>query len=157
MSNEITVGTHKARAIPSGVKWGISAAGNEQVSVPFTFLDTGNQMTWIGTFAPGKATDMALEALMAAGWDGEDLNALEKSIGSTDCELVVDWDAKQDGTRYLRVKFVNRSGGGFSFKKELDAGGRRALADRIKGTALAMKQRRGGAAGPAGAGDDLPF
>lgn len=125
MSN--MAGTHLARATgPQDVKFGMSSKNNLQVAVSFRFTNDqselyGQTITWIGTFAPGKASEIALQALENCGWRGDDVLDMT-GIDSEEVELVIadEWNAEQT-KQYPKVQFVNRPGAGrFEFQNPIE-------------------------------------
>jgi len=133
----IEAGTYRARARGEQyVAFGVSSNGNEQVAVELELLGdgdapSGESITWTGTFASETAIRIALDAMRAMGWTGSTILDLT-GIGSTVVEAVVEHETYQGETR-ARVKFINVPGASrFKFKQELDAGGKAALAARLR-------------------------
>ena len=175
----ISPGTYRARCTgPTDAQWGVSQNGNLQLALVFDLLDeavAGQRITWIGTFAVGKATDFTLQALENCGWQGSDPTADLTGIDSQDVELVVDTEAGQDGVMRARVRWVNRPGSGrIKFKQPVGPSELGAFSQEIRGAVAARRAGNRSAAparprGPAprgqypdedygGAGeDDLPF
>ena len=135
-------GKHKAKALD--YKFGRSAKKNEQVLVTFEFTDgpnKGKRMGWYGHFTE-KTIDKTLESLEICGWDGASLAEM-KGFGSQEVELVLEPEQGDDGREYMRVRWVNRiGGGGPKLKEELDQAGILALNERLKGAMLARKEAR---------------
>jgi uncharacterized protein YdbL (DUF1318 family) len=121
------VGTHLARSTgPDGVKFGMSANNNLQIAITFQFVNQedscyGQSIVWIGTFATGKASEIALEAMENCGWSGEDVMDLD-GIDANDVELVIVEEWNQDRTKqYEKVAFVNRPGANrFTFQNPVE-------------------------------------
>lgn len=133
----IEAGTYRARARGEQyVAFGVSSNGNEQVAVELELLGdgdapSGESITWTGTFASETAIRIALDAMRAMGWTGSTILDLT-GIGSTVVEAVVEHETYQGETR-ARVRFINVPGASrFKFKQELDAGGKAALAARLR-------------------------
>ena len=122
-------------------------------------MGTCQRITWIGTFAPGKATGFALDALENCGWKGNDPTADLTGIDSQDVELVVDAEAGQDGVMRPRVRWVNRRGSGrIKFKQPIGPGELGAFRDEIRGAVAARRATGGqrGVARPPTRGAPLP-
>lgn len=140
----IEAGKYKARAVgPNDVQFGTSKNGNEQVAVLFAFTEDallGQHITWIGAFAPGKATEITIKALRNCGWAGADLTDMS-GIDSEEVELVVVEEADDKGNPRTRVQWVNKPGSGkIEFQSPLAGDGLKAFAARMKGTLLASLQ-----------------
>jgi hypothetical protein len=137
-------GRYKAKAIDR--QFGKTAKGNEQILVIFAVTDDGphksKKLYWYGYFTE-KTIDRTLESLEHCGWDGTSLKEL-KGFGTQEVELDVGLEKnEQDGKEYVRVRWVNRLGGGPGKKmEELDSGGMSALEERVKGALLARKESR---------------
>ncbi len=140
----IQPGRYKARALPNTVEFGVAGTGTEQVKVSFTLSDTGQTVTWIGNFANEKAEDITLKAFMAMGWTGDALTD-PTGIGNIECELAIEHEAdRETGEPRMKVKWVNAvGGGGFKFKQAMDQGAVESLADRLRGKAMAMREKSG--------------
>jgi hypothetical protein len=169
-------GRHRARALPGSVDFGYSSAGNEQIAVTFQLVDephAGQTITWFSSFASDKATAITLRALRTCGWLGDNLADLE-GIDASEVDLVCE-EEEYEGERRLRVRWVNPPGGA-RLAQPMSEGERRAFAERMRGTVLAMDAKEGkaaasplasrprasrGAQQPAAAGssgvDDIPF
>lgn len=163
----IEEGTYKARADAAGLDFGLSSNNNDQIKVPFRILDKGESfgktILWIvAVTAETKSADTAKIGLIAAGWDGTSENFA--GLGEIDCEIVIVHDTYQGKTN-ARVRYVNKLGGGFSFKQPLSYEQKIRLIDRLTGG-----QRRevppaqstgsewdGQGADPNASDDDLPF
>lgn len=158
----IEPGTYKGRCIEDvtqPARLGRSSGGNEQIALAFELYspdgDTLGTMDWIGTFAPGKTTDITLRALDACGWTGADPSDLT-GITDNEVELVVQREADQNGVERTRIRWVNRPGAGrIEFKTKLGAQETKALGAQLKGQIAAMRAARGGRSGPAPSG--VPF
>lgn len=187
MSTGMT-GTRRARATgPQDVKFGMSSNNNLQVAVSFRFTDEkdefyGKMITWIGSFAPGKASEISLQGLENCGWRGDDVLDMT-GIDAEEVELVIveEWNTDQT-KQYPKVQFINRLSGRFEFQKPVEgtslAVHSKALSQQIRAI-RASQGRKPAAAAPAqqrrnsvpatqdpggpplfgneGADDDLPF
>ena len=162
----ISAGRYRAQAREAQL--GYTQGGKEQIAVQFALLDDGTggaMLTWYGFFTE-KTTARTLEALRICGWVGDDLSDLA-GVTSNEVELVVEPEEGLDGVERMRVRWVNRRGGGaLALKNAMSDEQRRAFAARLKGDVIASKQASGPAA-PAvpatpapprrGPPDDLPF
>lgn len=172
-----------ARAI--GCSFGESKNGNYQIAIQCEVSDgeyTGEHIAWIGTFAPGKATDIAIRALKEAfGWKGDDLSELadldaEHAAQTLPDAVELDCDMEEwEGEWKLKAKWANRPGGGrFAFKEPLAGEKLKAFAAQMRGTIRGMggtQRANGPRSAPPGranrpgdrdnipppADDDLPF
>lgn len=152
-------GKYRARCIdnPSEPRFGRSEGGNEQIALTFALVDeegrpTDTTIDWVGTFAEGKATEITMKALRTCGWSTDSVDDLT-GIDANEVELDVQWD-EYKGERRLRVKWINKPGGNrIAFKASLDEGGRKALAARLRGAAIASKPAAGSGTSAA---SDLP-
>lgn len=147
----IEPGRHKARAISAEL--GYTSTGKEQVAVAFE-VDGGQRITWFGYFTD-KTADKTLDGLMAAGWQGDDLRDLS-TVGSQDCEIVVEHENDNDGQPRARVRWVNRLGNGVvTLKQPMSDAQRASFAERMRGKVIAKRQAEP-ARRPSDRGDDLP-
>ena len=142
----ISVGRYRARAREAQL--GYTQGGKEQIAVQFELLDEGAggaMLTWYGYFTE-KTTSRTLEALRICGWIGDDLSNLA-GVTSNEVELVVEPEEGLDGQQRMRVRWVNRLGGGaLALKNAMDDQQRREFAARMKGDVIASKQASGPAA-----------
>ncbi len=152
MSNEMTPGTYRAKA--KSHKFGRASTGSEQVYIDFEIASGPHAGKRIPAYLyfTEKTADRTLESLEYCGWDGGSLKEL-KGLGSKEVELVIELEKRQDGNEYLRVKWINSTGGGV--KEELDAGGLYTLEQRMKGKMLERKQKRAAEKPPRESGDDF--
>jgi hypothetical protein len=68
-------GKYLARGVNASL--GKTKNGGEQVAVEFELKDgpgVGQRITWFGSFANDKATEITVKALRNCGWDGDDLS-----------------------------------------------------------------------------------
>lgn len=140
----IQPGKYRARATgPEDVQFGRTGNGNRQVAVLFRFVDPELEqetITWFGTFADGKATEITVKALRACGWYGDNLADMT-GIDSQEVELVIVEEPDQEGNLRTKVKWVNKPGGGkVELKNALNQGEVQALAAEMKGYLIASKQ-----------------
>jgi hypothetical protein len=143
-------GTHLARATgPQGVQFGMSANNNLQIAIAFQFCNPddechGQTITWIGTFAPGKASEIALEAMENCGWRGEDVMNLD-GIDANEVELVIVEEYNQDQSKkYEKVAFVNRAGASrFSFQKPVEGSELAAHSRQLNQSIRAIRASQG--------------
>jgi hypothetical protein len=151
-------GVRIARAIgEQGVKFGMSSNNNLQVSVTFQFSREddeffGQSITWIGTFAPGKASEIALEALENCGWTGDDVMDMT-GIDANEVELVIVEKFNADKNKnFDEVSFVNRPGANrFTFQQPVE-GSALAAQSRILGQNIrAIRASQGRKLAPAAA------
>lgn len=162
MSSQVTEpGKYLARARgPECVQFGVAKTGTEQIAIEFDVLDpethnpTGATMQWIGSFANEKSMEITAKALRACGWQGDDIEDM-RGIDANVVELDVQWDT-YDGKQRLRVKWVNRPGGGLVFKDKLDGGKKKAVSARLRGFLAREDQKAPPALGKTGTDDD-PF
>lgn len=137
-----------ARAI--GCSFGdVESTGNIQIAVQCEVTEgdyAGETIAWIGTFAPGKATEIALRALKESfGWKGDDLSELADldAAGAAQLlpdvvELACDMEEYQGEWR-LKAKWANKPGGGrFAFKQPLSGDRLKAFAAQMRGTIRGM-------------------
>lgn len=157
-------GKYLGRAI--GTEWGRSQKGNMQIAVTCEITQAcdehGKTITWFGTFSDA-ATEMAVRALRAFGWEGDDLSDLDnldteqcKRFLGREVELVIE-EEEYDGKVRSRVRFVNEPGTGkFAFKEPVGGNDLRRFAASMKS---AIKAIGGGGGGkPNGSRkDDVPF
>ena len=139
-------GTFRARAVQGSATLGFTSGGKEQVGVQFQILegeDTGKHITWYGFFTD-KSTERTIESLRHMGWQGDDLSDLS-TVGDRDAPdvlLVIEDELDdRDGTMRSRVRWVNRMGSGVAIKDKMDDAQARAFAARMKGAAVASRQK----------------
>jgi hypothetical protein len=156
----INEGNHRARCTgEADAQFGYSSNGTEQIALLFDLLDesdqpTGDRITWFGYFSE-KAVPIAIKALRACGWQGDnftDLTGVESQV----VELVVKHEPYEDrvtGEQKVsaKVAFINQPGAGgrVEMKKQMDAGQRAAFAAKMRGALVAEKQAARPATRPA--------
>lgn len=97
--------------------YGISETqgGDPQVFIKFDVA--GEDITWFGSLKEGKAQEISLKALLAAGFTGKDISELlDGPDGGAiplgiEVSLVIE-DHEYNGKKSLRVQWVNKPGGG---------------------------------------------
>jgi hypothetical protein len=151
--NAITPGAYRAKA--KAFKFGKTPKGNEQIYIDFELSSGAHAGKHLPCYLyfTDKTAERTLESLEYCGWDGGSLKEL-KGLGSKEVELVVEYEQGNDGNQYLRVKWVNSTGGGV--KEELDQGGLTSLEQRMKGLMLQRSQKRQQGKPMREPGDDTP-
>jgi hypothetical protein len=144
----IEPGTYRAKCTGTkDAQWGVSKNGNVQLALVFAFAEgelLGQEITWIGTFAPGKATDIAIQAIENCGWDGTDPTESLDGIDKNDVNLVIGLEADQDGKMYPRVQWVNKPGNGrIKFQQPVSAKELKAFSPDIRGAVAMRRQQQG--------------
>ena len=170
----IQSGRYMARCTgPADASWGMSQNGNLQLALVFELLEGGQQLSWVGTFASGPATDICLQALENCGWKGTDPIEDLSGIDSEEVELVVVEEEDLEGNLRTRVRWVNRPGAGrIKFKHPVGPAELAAFKGEIR-AAVAAKRAGGPPArsqghaqqnrlpnddfGPMPKDDDIPF
>ena len=138
----ISKGTLKARGVEAAL--GFANTGTEQVAVLLDVTDRDgevHQLTWYGFFTE-KTTERTFESLRALGWNGEDLFDLS-GITANEVSVVVEHEEDDRGKVHAKVRWIN-GGGGLAMKARMDAGQAKAFAARMRGQALASKQKAAG-------------
>lgn len=128
--------------------------GTPQVEVMFEILSEGpflgESVPWSGYFTE-KTEARTVESLMFMGWDGlKSIGDLTAEDVGAQVQIVVEMDeyTSERGNTYRspRVAWVNDPNSGGVTVKEMDAGKKAAFAERMKGLALGLKQKKGEAA-----------
>jgi hypothetical protein len=101
--------------------YGISEtkAGDPQVFVAFD-IDGHGSLTWFGSLKEGKAQEITLKGLLAAGFTGKDVSELLDGPDGgaiplgTEVSLVIENEEYPagSGTMNPRIRWVNKPGGG---------------------------------------------
>lgn len=141
MSTDIQTGTFRVRGVAGSATFGTASTGTEQVGVGIEFLDgpnMGRRLVWFGSFTE-NTEDRTLESLRYLGWDSDDISDM-KGIGSIEAEAVIEEEDGQDGKTRIRVKWINRPRGP-AFKKPMNEGELRSFSARMKGKAIASRQK----------------
>lgn len=139
-------GRYKARGVEGAL--GMTGTGREQVAVLVEVTQgehAGEQLTWYGYFTE-KTVDRTFESLRLLGWEGDDLTDL-RGINANEVSIEVEHEEDSEGRKRARVKWIN-GGGGLVMKERLAEGAARAFAARMKGAAIASRQKSGGAPKP---------
>jgi len=137
----IPAGRYKARAIEGALA--LTNNGNEQVAVLVEVVGgdhAGEQLTWYGHFTE-KTVERTFESLRLLGWQGDDLSELS-GIDANEVTIIVEHEEDRDGKPRPRVKWIN-GGGGLAVKQKLEGAAAKAFAQRMRGYALASRQRSG--------------
>ena len=117
------------------LQFGNTKDGKPQVAINFEVLegpDSGKYITWFGSFSE-KAMEWTFKALAVCGAPrGKSLDELTVDDLGSLVELDVAYET-WEGKPSLKVKWVNRpGGGGFTMKHELEGAELRALGARLK-------------------------
>ncbi len=132
---------YTARAI--GSSFGIAESSNNyQVGIPFRIVEgehANEEIIWFGHFTE-KTEERTLESLTHLGWTGDmltDLEALDEEGAAKMLpdlvEIVVEVEADRDGVDRLKVRWVNKIGGGrFAFAKPLQGADLKAFASQMR-------------------------
>ena len=131
------------KVISSGL--GQATTGTEQVCVLFEYRhpegDT-RTINWYGYFSSDKSTEIADEALTNLGWNPAEntyaynlLNGDDSPLIGKTAQLVLDYEDNRDGQERLKVKFVNRGGGGLGLKERMSPEDAAAFAARRRAMA----------------------
>jgi hypothetical protein len=156
MTLPLTKATYRALATSAPLKFGWSSNNNEQIAVEFEILGTneetgeevptGDTITWTGTFSD-NTTDRVIEALIHAGWQGDDPSELNDKPGSSELPAVVELVCEPDdynGRITLKVQWVNKPGRGrFAFKKPMSEGELRAFGAQLRANVKAVRAAGG--------------
>lgn len=140
MSERISyAGTHKARA----VSWALGGGqGKEQIAIMFEILEgmlQGKSITAYLSFSDA-AVDYTMEKMRNCGWDSDSLAELD-SLGNNEVQIVVEDEQWQGKTR-SKVKFVNKANR-LTLKDAMDERAVQTFAARMRGKAVASKQKHG--------------
>ena len=142
--------TYRARAIAAA--FGISSKGTNQIAITCEIVDheqfAGETIAWLGHFTD-KTTARTIESLQHMGFASDDLSLLEDVSGQEAADLlpnvveIVCEPEEYDGQWQLKVRWVNRPGGGrFAFKEPLQGAALKTFAAQMKG---ALRNARGAA------------
>lgn len=111
---KIQPGIYDASIVSYGI--GQTRAGDPQAMILFEYNDLDghrHEVTWYGSFKEGKAQEITLKALLTCGFRGNDPSVLSEGVLSEALELAkavkitIDEDTKQDGTKFMRVRWIN--------------------------------------------------
>lgn len=135
----ISEGRHKARGIEAAL--GLTSKGSEQVAVLLEVTageHAGETITWYGYFTD-KTYERTLESLRYLGWSTDDLADLA-GIDQNEVSIQVEHEEDESGKLHARVRWVNRAGG-LAMKETMDDAAARAFAARMRGAAVASRQK----------------
>lgn len=123
-------------------EWALGHSGNgsEQIAVLFDYVNQSGEpdrITWFGYFSDA-ACDRTIEALRYCGWEGDDFGRLE-GLDKNEVELVLETET-YEGKARLKVQWVNRLSG-LALKAPMDASQVASFAARMRGKAVASKQK----------------
>ena len=141
-------GHYKARAIDGD--FGVAGTGTKQAAVSFEIADgeaKGQRITWYGYFTP-STSERTIESLRHCGCTFPDdrLDNLE-GLSSNEVVLVLEEDGTdENGDPRVKVRWVNRLGGGVALGTRLSEQEKRALAAEMRGFVVASRAKAGGAA-----------
>lgn len=139
----IPEGKYKARGVEGALAE--TSQGNPQVAVLVRITEgehAGEEFTWYGHFTE-KTEVRTLESLRHLGWETDDLTDL-RGIDANEVQIVIGHEEDQEGRMRPRVKWINAAGAGLAIKERMDAAAARAFAARMKGAAIASRQKSGG-------------
>jgi hypothetical protein len=139
-------GSFKAKAID--FQLGVSNNGNEQVALMFQIIGgdhDGKRISWFGSFTE-KTTERTLDSLRHCGWAGDDITNLD-DVCNNEVEIVVEEEQGEDGKVRSRVRWVNRLSA-LKLKNQLNPAAAAAFAAKLRGRAVAHKQKYGAVAAP---------
>lgn len=121
-----------------GISFGAASTGNEQVAISFVINDgehAGENLSYFGTFTE-NALEYTEKALRACGWDGDDLAELPAlaEAGKLGPAQIVVRHEEYKGEKKVKVKFVNKPGGKFTFDAEnaIEGQGLKSFAAKMK-------------------------
>lgn len=137
-------GTHKAKVVD--FEFG-TANGKEQVALMFQITSgehEGKSIAWFGYFTE-KTAERTMESLRYCGWHTDTLADLS-GVTDNEVEIVVE-DETYEGKTRSKVKWVNRASK-LNLKDKMDANALQAFAARMRGLAIASKQKLGPQAQP---------
>jgi hypothetical protein len=146
----IAPGRYRARGVEAAL--GMTGTGKEQVAILLRVVEEGGEnhgaeLTWYGYFTE-KTAERTLESLRHLGWTGDDLTDLS-GIDANEVSIVVEHEEGQDGKLRARVQWINAPGGGLAMKDRLDGAAAKAFATRMRGMAIASRDKQRAQAGAA--------
>lgn len=136
--NNIPAGFYNARAIPGTEQFGSSDNG-AQISFQVDMFEIKRQATTILAFA-GKAKDISVDRLKAAGWDGNAAGLT--GLGSKEFQVEVKYET-YNGKEQMRVEIKTSA---FAFKKPLGETEKRVFMAEIAALAKTLGGTNGAAA-----------
>lgn len=143
-------GQRESTANISGIYFGRSASGNEQVAITCECLDgedAGASLIYFGSFSP-NALAYTEAALRATGWTGDDVAELPElatagKLGPV--KLVITDEARPDGRVFPKIVFINKPAGSskFEFKadRKLEGAELRSFGARMKSAFSSSKAK----------------
>jgi hypothetical protein len=109
-----------------------SQSGHPQVAVSFKTVETGEPITWFGSFHP-NAKSFTVSNLILLGFQGTSLEELggDKLVlnNDVDYELVLKLD-EYNGTSKLKVQFINMPGAS-TFKNKVEGDELKTLSSNV--------------------------
>jgi len=106
-----------------------SQGGHPQVFLKFDvhFTSGVEEMTWYGSLKEGPARDISLKALLAVGFEGNDLGKLLEGTDGGAIPVgtqasVVTGENEYNGKKTIRINWVNAIGGGQAQRVDKGAG-----------------------------------
>ncbi len=172
MSLPMTKSNYTARACGAASISRPSANGNHQIAIPLEVTQgelAGETITWIAAFhgtADKKGmtgVDRIIESLQHMGWIGDEVAELTdvstqraQELLPHEIEIVCEPDTYEGETK-LKVKWVNKLGGGrFTFKEPLTGGDLKAFSAQLKGTIRSAQGAQRASKPANGAGGSQP-
>jgi hypothetical protein len=125
MTQRVSAGTYRGRAIAGTEQYGTTSNGNDQIVLDLDLIDLGEKVSTFLVFSD-KSAPYSLERLRACGWKGDDLSNLS-GIDANEVNVEVKYEMYQ-GDEKMKVQIL--TGGGVVLKDKLDDKGRRAFAAR---------------------------
>jgi len=152
-------GTYRARVTdPEAIQYGYTRNGHEHVAVPLEVIEgeaAGQSITWFGNFGTDKGIEIAVKALRACGWEGDDIANLV-GIEKNEVEIVLALN-EYEGKSRLQVQWINRPGDGkVKLQQPMNGQQRTLFGQRVRAQMLAGGSAAKPAAAPADF-DQIPF
>lgn len=169
--NMIPPGHYTVKAVykgPKDIVWGEASGGQKSAQVGLTFEITqgeykGRMYPWYGSFAEGKATEITMDSLEAAGVTGYEDDNIKKPIGlgSKECIAVIQHRTLQNYSDGQLVDIIDEKTGlprviaqiqyinaiGARMKNVMSESDSDSFAEMMKSTVAARRQKKSGAAG----------
>jgi hypothetical protein len=146
----IPEGKYKARGVEGALSE--TSKGNPQVAILIEIIEgehAGENYTWYGHFTE-KTEERTLESLRHLGWSTDDLTDLT-GIDANEVSITIGHEDDQEGKTRARVRWVNAPGG-LAIKERMNDGAAKQFAARMKGAAIASRQKASGGAKSASSG-----
>jgi len=126
-------------------EWALGHAdnGTEQIGILFDYSDENgepNKITYYGYFTESTA-DRTIESMRYCGWEGDDFGQLD-GLDRNEVELVIEDETYQGKTR-RKIQWVNRLAS-VALKRPMDAQQIAAFAAKMRGRAVASRQKMAG-------------